>query len=1735
MTSQHIERFLPESENNSIYEKVVEATFPILDNNQRQMLFRYMLGLIQFIATCFNFYSDRENFLKKLAQNNYKDLRWFLLYLIPFINTSIKGYDELKDLNELYTLELDENDVDKLPSEIQRIVRQDKSSFSNLDSISFRTPKYVFSNTQYSRFDKSGSCYQKVKFDYSHIDQNFKLLLGTIKQLRNKMHVNWIDIIPIRMDNYNESDLYINTITKLQSKNERLEEWDPVIDFKYDDIDNSSMISKFNEKASCMNIEDIYDTISMDLYDSIVQYKWLLFDAIIYMNGQTEIVPNIYLISAIFPNFTEMIANVDYIRTNDDIKNEFEKTFKIIIQAYPFKGSLDFLNATIVIGNGTLNSLIESIVLFFDQKYSKVTKGKTSYIPLPKELRKDNVEDYEQIKSLDAYTQQIKDTLNSIAIPAIYEFISEALNGLKNTWYGTKLLNSNKTDLNKKDITNGYKSWGDQYTEIATYKNVYNFCKSMIHRKKKNNIVLDSRDDPTTLYARFPKVWSELDDNSKEEFTKRINGEYDDHLQWFNIYWNIIRPKVLADPNYETLDPNMIKQDTKDQMKGIYNVIMNDILQIVFESMISRGTMTEMVCNLEFTNESLYDISISSDKNRLVSRIADKYFLGDSAYMKNCFYYLTNKPYSETTPFFIDDGDNNIAEYDYIKVVSNPKLQFYLSTAYNWVAQVGFIHKFINNRVNFITAATGVGKSTEVPKLYLYYLKSIDRIDNGTVVITVPRKNITENVPDYISKQLALPYEVYKDGNKIISMNYTVQFKHSGKKHIKNGNFPKIRYVTDGSVLADMKNPMLRSVRINKKKQNIYTRRDIYNVVLVDEAHEHNANMDMILSMAKNVAYYNNRFRLGIISATIEADEPSYRRYYRDVNDNRKYPLSSWIAKHNLDRINTERRFNFSPPDVGTKFPIKEIYEPGSDPVDIVKRIVSETTEGDILVFQPGVSDIEEVVKALNEDNVMPIDVIAIPYHAKITQDRQKIIKGDRSTLKISKMGNFTRDNIHVGTGNYKRLVIVATNIAEASITINTLKFVVETGLEKTARYDYRTRTVVISANYITEASRLQRKGRVGRTSAGTVYYTYQKGIMENNRKQYNISTQDSHLSIYLAFLRDMKDLPIFSPVVNQIVGGRLEETNMNASTMRRLVTESYQKISSSYDKSYVNSMIELIEELYFSNDIYYSYVGQTYAKTTFQNKTTYPYPLYFSGFDVNELTDSKGIFYIVHPDELSIDRNINGDVIRADSDVINLKPAKILESNKPKIQNMVMHSEKIKTFWSTLIDMKYCQIVGTDISKTVMGSIMMYGLSKVMDIHENTELAKMAIIAYGLTLDDQMFYTILSVLCYIAVLDIKPLTGFKADSYLEKENAKLEAKYGSKRMPSQKDILERVKDVFKPTRNHAYTDMAIMIDLVTIIDQQLKQVKNDSFKNSMKQSLMKSEYDKRESDLLKFVLGISDSTGFDDDALDRRDEIIYGLIDEYADTQIELLINSKYLRGLGINGEHFSKYIKLREKIRYKFEEMINGVDSFKRRINIEGFDSFKDIRNLMKDTRDKYISYNISPINAMLLLSLPYSIVRKIDLVDSHYVSVYSPSLDTMYSISSAHNYKHHPNTFVDSMALQQYVHYFQSDTDKASINFLTQIQPEELRLISHIYGPILEDIEIDLSNEAIDRYTKRRRDIRYVLNIKAPTVTEGDEFNSVNRVGATVEKIKNELNRVIDVRQNKLYKLTDEVLKI
>lgn len=249
----------------------------------------------------------------------------------------------------------------------------------------------------------------------------------------------------------------------------------------------------------------------------------------------------------------------------------------------------------------------------------------------------------------------------------------------------------------------------------------------------------------------------------------------------------------------------------------------------------------------------------------------------------------------------------------------------------DWISQIDFFQHYIFHQILYITGATGQGKSTQVPKLFLYALKVIDYKTNGKVLCTAPRIPPLRDNATRIAEELGTPIEMLSNTSKIKikTNNFYVQFQYSKDYHIKNINTGFIKIVTDKLFLNELKNNPL----LFEKHNNIFTNNCIYDVLFIDEAHEHNTNMDLIITLARQTCYFNNKIRLIIVSATMDDDEPIYRQYFKDINEKLLYPIKYLlfdpILRHEilLNPDFMDRRYHISPPGETSQYKINEYYQ----------------------------------------------------------------------------------------------------------------------------------------------------------------------------------------------------------------------------------------------------------------------------------------------------------------------------------------------------------------------------------------------------------------------------------------------------------------------------------------------------------------------------------------------------------------------------------------------------------------------------------------------------------------------------------------------------------------------------------------------------------------------------------------------------------------------------------------
>ena len=269
-------------------------------------------------------------------------------------------------------------------------------------------------------------------------------------------------------------------------------------------------------------------------------------------------------------------------------------------------------------------------------------------------------------------------------------------------------------------------------------------------------------------------------------------------------------------------------------------------------------------------------------------------------------------------------------------------------------------------------------------------------------------------------------------------VGYTVRFDD------KTNSYTRIRYITDGVLLREfMIDPLLSK----------------YTTIMIDEAHERSIATDILLSLLKDLIKVRDDFRLIIASATIDAER-----------------MSDYFNKCPIITV-PGRRFN-----VEINYSTKPVVDYQSAVIDTVMKIHKKESliqPCDILVFMTGQEEIDRAVEELNKAvkaaNCSPVEAVAI--YAALPSDKQA--------------------KIFLPTPPRTRKVIFATNIAETSLTIDNIKYVVDTGLVKQSNFDPKSGCGSLDITSISVSSAEQRAGRAGRITDGVCYRLYTQSAFQ--------------------------------------------------------------------------------------------------------------------------------------------------------------------------------------------------------------------------------------------------------------------------------------------------------------------------------------------------------------------------------------------------------------------------------------------------------------------------------------------------------------------------------------------------------------------------------------------------------------------------------------------------------------
>jgi ATP-dependent helicase HrpA len=240
-----------------------------------------------------------------------------------------------------------------------------------------------------------------------------------------------------------------------------------------------------------------------------------------------------------------------------------------------------------------------------------------------------------------------------------------------------------------------------------------------------------------------------------------------------------------------------------------------------------------------------------------------------------------------------------------------------------------------------------------------------------------------------------------------------------------------IKLMTDGILLGEIQN------------NRFLTQ---YDTIIIDEAHERSLNIDFLLGYLKELLPKRKDLKLIITSATIDVEK--FSQHFNDAPivevSGRSYPVDIVYADNIDASLETEQLV-----------------------VDTVKHIDSQHQQGDILVFLSGEREIREIRNALRRAQIPNLEVI--PLYARLSLAEQRKIFAP-----------------HRG-----RRVVLSTNVAETSLTVPGIGYVIDTGRARVSRYSYRTKVQRLPIEAISKASANQRAGRCGRISNGVCYRLY--------------------------------------------------------------------------------------------------------------------------------------------------------------------------------------------------------------------------------------------------------------------------------------------------------------------------------------------------------------------------------------------------------------------------------------------------------------------------------------------------------------------------------------------------------------------------------------------------------------------------------------------------------------------
>ncbi|CAD7966379.1 unnamed protein product [Amoebophrya sp. A120] len=388
-----------------------------------------------------------------------------------------------------------------------------------------------------------------------------------------------------------------------------------------------------------------------------------------------------------------------------------------------------------------------------------------------------------------------------------------------------------------------------------------------------------------------------------------------------------------------------------------------------------------------------------------------------------------------------------------------------------WPMKDHFLDLVANNQVTVLVGETGSGKTTQMPQ----FLAEVYGSSAKKIAVTQPRRVAAMSVATRVAEEMDV--ELGEE------CGYLIRFED------KTSDKTVVKYMTDGMLLREcMTDPLLSN----------------YSVICLDEAHERTLSTDILFGLLKRVLRERRDLKVVVMSATLEAEK--FQKYFSanmaDEEENQAPSENKSASDENTPHVPL---LTVS----GRMFPVELHYTQGftrnyvEASVDkVVKCIEEEKAErgkeslenggertdeplGDVLVFLTGEDEIENCCRMLEEQ--LPEDeVVVLPLYSSLPPNQQRKVFQD-----------FAKQGL--------RKIVVATNVAETSITIDGVVYVVDCGLVKMKVYNPRTHVESLLVQPISQAAAKQRAGRAGRTRPGKCYRLYTETAFKESLEESSV------------------------------------------------------------------------------------------------------------------------------------------------------------------------------------------------------------------------------------------------------------------------------------------------------------------------------------------------------------------------------------------------------------------------------------------------------------------------------------------------------------------------------------------------------------------------------------------------------------------------------------------------------